>query len=132
MAGNALHSRDPGLDLETLEPHVPLEAAAESAPAAGISVTCDETLVVGEEIIYNLSIVNSGGRAGQTPYVDFAVTPDVTIDEISTAESDLNQRNGDPVTQPIGEIAADGRLVGIASGAPVAGDIRSILVPPDL
>ncbi|MCB1229332.1 MAG: isopeptide-forming domain-containing fimbrial protein [Verrucomicrobiae bacterium] len=107
------------LRFEALEPRVLFDAAPDVSVVSGDTLIVDEA-GVDEEISFNVVIDNVGDQEGFTPYVDFAASPDITIQQVkSNLGVDLTQGNGDPAINPIGKIAADGQLVDIATDTPI-------------
>ena len=118
MPRNSSPSTPSRLHFEALEPRVLFDAAPDVAVVSGDTLIIDEA-GVDEEISFNVVIENNGDQTGHVPYVDFAASPDITIQEVSTAGNNLTPGDGDPSTQPIGKIAADGQLVDIATDVPL-------------
>lgn len=118
MPRNSSPSTPSRLHFEALEPRVLFDAAPDVAVVSGDTLIIDEA-GVDEEISFNVVIENNGDQTGHVPYVDFAASPDITIQEVSSAGNNLTQGDGDPSTHPIGKIAADGQLVDITTDVPI-------------
>ncbi|MGE3752381.1 MAG: beta strand repeat-containing protein, partial [Verrucomicrobiales bacterium] len=100
------------LAFEALESRVLYDAVAD------VKVSVVEEQFINEDVTFQIDFDNTGDATGYAPYVDFIAPPELAIKGVVVAGAPALNPDGSSVT-PIGQIAADGQLVGITSGLPV-------------